>query len=374
VRLSQSRQFQALLINNKATFTAVGVYAQELYKHMLAIAPSRVRFANLIEEGKICDEPSLYRLASHLRILWKFKGEKEGVVFHFMTANLGVGAVHYRPSVVTLHDLIPFIPALHRLRIATSKGKDLLLTEALKFGIRLAKYSNLIISPSQSTKNDAVKLFSIDARKIVVIYPGVNHQLFVPRDKTAVRSLLQLPLRKKIILNVSVDEPRKNLVTVLYVLKKVVEKSPDVILVRIGKQTENTTSLIRKLCLQEHVINIPRTDRIELFYNAADTFLLPTLYEGVGYPLLEAMSSGCPIVSSNVSSVPEILGKVGVKCNPLDVEEISASLGNFLFANDPMILKEEIEKGLERSKLFDWKECAMKTFFLYELVSQGTHG
>ncbi len=361
---------RVLLVNNKALSTGIGVYGSELFNHLLQISPTKIRMLNVFENPRGDDEPSFARMVRHLSMFWRVPRENGRVALHFLSANLGPGVALHRPCIFTLWDLISFIPSLNRQRVILSRGRDFPLLMALKFNTSLVRYSNLVICPSHSTATDAMRFVKLSPSRIRVIYPGVNRDTFRPRPKLLVRKILQLPPDKKIILNISVDEPRKNLTTLLRAFKKVADRYSDVILVRIGRHTQHTERLIRRLSIENRILHVPSPEKTVLYYNAADVLAFPSLYEGVGFPLLESMASGCPIVASNIASVSEILGDVGLKGDPLDAEGFARMLSEFISSSDSTLVQEETRKGLDRSRIFDWKSCATKTYQAYqELLS-----
>jgi glycosyltransferase involved in cell wall biosynthesis len=181
--------------------------------------------------------------------------------------------------------------------------------------------------------------------------------------------MLGLPSDRKIILSISVDEPRKNLGTLLRSFKIVSDRYPEAVLVRIGTHTNDTERLIRLLGIRDKIIHVTTPGRVSpLYYNAADVFCLPTLYEGVGFPLLESMSSGCPIVASNIASASEILGDAGLTVDPLHVDGFAGALSEMISPSGGSSIQQLVSRGLDRSKSFDWKDCAMKTYDLYQEV------
>jgi glycosyltransferase involved in cell wall biosynthesis len=128
---------------------------------------------------------------------------------------------------------------------------------------------------------------------------------------------------------------------------------------------------IEALNLQEDVIftgYVPKEDLVK-FYNLADLFVYPSLYEGFGLPPLEAMACGCPVITSNTSSLPEVVGDAGIMVNPYDVNELVKVMYEVL--TNEGLKKELSKKGLERAKLFDWKKTAEETWKAYEMVYHG---
>jgi glycosyltransferase involved in cell wall biosynthesis len=351
-------------VNNKAPSTGVGVYAYELFNHLSRIAPDRVGLLDILQ-GSRDGEPSIRKMMRHFSMFWKIPRDDHPLVLHFLSANLGSGVALRKPCIFTLHDLASFLRPLNRERVAWSKGRDFPLLMAMRLNSYLVKFSNLVICQTHTTAVEASRFLNLDRSRIRVIYPGVNHEEFCPRPKAAARSYLHLPLHKKVILNVSVDEPRKNIDTLLRAFRVVARAHPDTILVRIGRHTEDTERLIHLLGIQDKIVHVENAERTAPYYNAADVFAFPSLYEGLGRPLLESMASGCPIVASNVQPIPEVLGDAGVTGNPLDTDGFARMLSPFIAGADKGYVEDQIRKGLERSKSFDWGTCAKETYSLY---------
>jgi glycosyltransferase involved in cell wall biosynthesis len=233
--------------------------------------------------------------------------------------------------------------------------------------IRDSTYADIIISPSYYTKKEIVELLRVSSDKVKVIPYGLDHHLFRPRDKEKARKVLGLPLNKKLVLNVANEEdPRKNIRTLILAFSKLRKKLSDVILVRVGRKSRHIQDLIAKLNLQEYVLNVGEVsaDEIKYFYNACDIFVFPSLYEGFGIPLLEALASGCPVIASNVTSIPEVVNDAGILLNPLDVDGFASAM--FELLNDSRTRSELVERGLARSMLFDWARCARETIHVYK--------
>jgi glycosyltransferase involved in cell wall biosynthesis len=239
--------------------------------------------------------------------------------------------------------------------------------------------NTIFIAISKYTKNDLIKHFKVSPNKIKVIYLAADKKLYKPLPKKNTKQVLQeyglkLNENNKYILYVGSERPRKNLSTLikaLFLLKKKHNIHP--VLIKVGaeshkKQHNLIKNLIQKLDLKNEVIsikNVPEND-LPALYNAADLFVYPSLYEGFGLPPLEAMACGTPVITSNTSSLPEVVGDAGIMVNPYDVDELANRMYEVLTNNG---LREELsKKGLERAKLFSWKKCAEETLKVYEEV------
>jgi len=145
-------------------------------------------------------------------------------------------------------------------------------------------------------------------------------------------------------------------------------KNTKVILIRVGKMSRRVKNLILKLGLMDKVYYYTNIAEEELpyFYGAADLFVFPSYYEGFGLPPLEAMASGCPVIASNATSIPEVIGDAAVLMEPCDVHGIAENM--FKVLSDNGLREDLIQKGLERAKLFTWKKTAEKTLKYYKEV------
>ncbi|NJE77285.1 glycosyltransferase family 1 protein [Thermococcus sp. ES12] len=266
-------------------------------------------------------------------------------------------------KIITIYDLVPIkFPQTHR-------GDTIL---AHKYALmRSLRYADKIISISYSTKKDAVKYFKISEEKIRVIHLGVDEDYKLLPENEIKKIKQKYNLNYPFILYVGTLEPRKNIPTLLKALYKLKKQGLPHKLVITGKKGwkyKNIFELISKLNLQRDVIftgYVPRED-LPALYNAADLFVYPSLYEGFGLPPLEAMACGTPVITSNTSSLPEVVGNAGIMVDPYDVNGLAKAIYEVL-TNDR--LREELRKrGLERAKMFSWKKTAEETLKVYEEV------
>jgi len=166
-------------------------------------------------------------------------------------------------------------------------------------------------------------------------------------------------------------EKRKNIPTLIKAFYESKRRRTNHKLVIVGKKGwkyDDIFETIDALNLKNEVIftgYVPKEDLVK-FYNTADLFVYPSVYEGFGLPPLEAMACGCPVITSNISSLPEVVGNAGITVNPYDVEELVEAMYRVL--NDEDLRKELSKKGLERSKLFSWRKTAEETWKVYEEV------
>lgn len=231
-----------------------------------------------------------------------------------------------------------------------------------------------IIAVSQSTKRDVTRLLGVADDKVSVIYEAA-HSSAHPMDKAEARKHVQekFGIAEDFILFVSTIEPRKNLPTLLAAYSKLRDnyksKARLVVAGHKGWLTEEVDQAIEKYKLGDQVCflgSVP-TQELAYLYNAARVFALPSFYEGFGLPPLEAMASGTPVVVSNVSSLPEVVGDAGLLIDPNEVEAWAVALYRVLTDNE--LHDEMAAKGLVRAQHFSWERAARETLNVYRKVA-----
>ena len=265
--------------------------------------------------------------------------------------------------IITVCDLTPLkFPKEHKI------GKELIYKLLYP---RTLKYSDRIIAISCSTKQDLINHFKIPDNKIKVIHLAADEKFQPPEKKSILKFKTEYNLNYPFILYVGTLEPRKNIPTLIkafYNLKKYNLPHKLVIAGKKGWKYKSIFETIEKLDLQDDVIftgYVPSED-LPALYSAADLFVYPSLYEGFGLPPLEAMSCGCPVITSNSSSLPEVIGDAGIMIDPYDIDLLASSMYEVL-TNDEL-KADMIKKGLERAKMFSWEKCARETLEVYEEV------
>lgn len=231
--------------------------------------------------------------------------------------------------------------------------------------------ANYVLTISKNSKKDLVKHFNINPNKIKVTYLGVNEKFKLYKNKTElddVRRKYNLP--KKFILNVSTLEPRKNIPNLLKAYGKLYEKIkiPLIIIGKTGWKYKKIFKAIENCNLKDKIILLGyiRQKDLPAIYNLATVFVYPSFYEGFGLPVLEAMACGCPVITSNTSSLPEVAGKAAVMTNPYDVNTLSKTMRKVL--TDENLRKSMIKRGLKQVKKFSWNRCAKQTLKAYNKI------
>lgn len=231
--------------------------------------------------------------------------------------------------------------------------------------------ADAIITISKNSKEDLIKHYGCDPQKIhVTLLAGDEH--FKPCDnyerKEAVRKKYRL--QKPFILNVGTVEPRKNVLGLIKAYLTLPEKiqTEFELVIAGGKGWLNSDifDFIKKNKLENKVrfLGFVDDEDLPIIYNLAKIFVYPSFYEGFGLPVIEAMSGGCPVICSNISSMPEIGKEAAELINPHDFHQIGQSLKTLL--KDEKKLGKMKEKGLKHAKNFSWKKCARQTLDIYE--------
>ncbi len=264
------------------------------------------------------------------------------------------------PSVFTLHDLIfRFDPGSH-------KALNRIYLNAM--APRFLRAAHAIIAVSECTKRDAVRLYNISPEKIHVIYEGVDPRFKPITDAqvlTAARRRYNLP--ERFVLYVGTIEPRKNLPALFTAFSSLQDPTPNLKLVIAGKTgwlTEETFE--RAKALGDSVIFTGYVADADLaaLYTLAELLVLPSIYEGFGLPVLEAMACGTPVACSNVSSLPEIAGDAALLFDPRDARSMAEAITRAL--SDPPLRAEMRARGLARAARFTWADAARQTYLVYQ--------
>ena len=250
--------------------------------------------------------------------------------------------------VMTVHDMIHELFCDHFAQDKTSIAKKTLLSKA-----------DGIISVSENTKDDLINLFGINEEKIKVIYLANSLKLKFSEKKE---------FQEPYLLYVGSRAGYKNFDGFINASSQSKFKNDlNIVCFGGGKLTKAEQEKLHKLGLSEKVFQIAGNDELLVnLYHYAEAFIYPSLYEGFGIPPLEAMYYGTPVIASNASSIPEVVGAAGIYFNPSDYEEIQQKIDNVL--NDTSLKNSLIEKGYMQEKLFSWEKCAKETFDFYREI------
>jgi glycosyltransferase involved in cell wall biosynthesis len=263
-----------------------------------------------------------------------------------------------RPSVITVHDLA------FRIFPETVTGESHRYYDQIG---RAVQHAAAIIAVSESTRRDLVERVGAPAERIRVVYEA-SDPTCRPMDRAAAMRIAREKLRvaDNFILFVGTVEPRKNLVTLLRALTA--HELSSVRLIMAGSRgwlSDGVFRVMRELMLSQRVMFLGHVtfQDIVTLYNAADLVVYPSLYEGFGLPVLEAMACGTPVVCSNTSSLPEVAGDAALLVDPRSVDQWVMAIDKVL--GDRTLQAEMREKGLRRAAEFSWERAARETLAVY---------
>ena len=266
--------------------------------------------------------------------------------------------------VVTCHDLVQFIQPERQSRFPA------LSLAVWRYSVKGMQQADHVIAVSSNTAKDVQTFLNIPSEKMTVALNGVEPQFRVlPAAVVEPLRHQYASLETICLLNVGGTHQRKNIMTVLKVLESLRTKGLPVCLWKTGSQFNlEQQAFMQEHQLEQHVIHFGSPDKETLIslYNAADVLLSPSLYEGFGLTIVEAMACGTPVVTSNVSSLPEVGGDAAVLVNPTNIEAIVTAICRL--KKDPAHRQELVERGLARSKLFSWQDNAKYVANSYEKV------
>lgn len=362
--------------------TGIGYYTFNLIEHLLKLAPEnkyaflgRSTQSDSIQQvmsslSPLINEHEMYLSKVPLKVyyyLWKYLGVslsdliiKGGGIYHG-TSYLPL-ATKRGKNVITIHDLT-FLLDKHR---ADKTAGSFLVRE-----IRTAAHkSDHIITDSRSTRDDVIELLDINPDKVTSIPLAASSERFTFLNDEQSKLTIQAKFAggNPFILYVGTLEPRKNLVRLVKAYSLLRKRGCTHKLVLAGKRGwcyEEIFATIRQLKLEEHVLipdYIP-AEYLNPLYNAAEVFVYPSLYEGFGLPVIEAMSCGTPVITSNISSLPEVAGEAGVLIDPEDTEGLAQAMEKVLTSNE---LHQTLrERGIKQAAIFSWNRTAAQTLEVY---------
>jgi glycosyltransferase involved in cell wall biosynthesis len=271
-------------------------------------------------------------------------------------------------SVVTIHDCIHLMfPQYLPNRAAYAYARTTMWNAARK--------ATRILTVSHASKDDILRFFAVPPEKIEVVHNGIDERFWTPpveADVARVRERYQLDQR--FVLYVGNIKPHKNLVRLIEAFDALRQSGfEELRLLIIGDEISKLPALRRavhshKLHKQVRFLGYVKDETLAILYRLASVFVFPSLYEGFGLPPLEAMASGTPVVTSNVSSLPEVADDAAVLVDPYDVASITDGMRRVL--SDPELARDLREKGLVRARHFSWERSVARTREIYQAVAQ----
>jgi glycosyltransferase involved in cell wall biosynthesis len=374
---------RVLLVNSSHPRGGIGRYARELDHALRALSPPEftvdLLLQNLPDRVDLADWQSPAALDSPGRIRvqprpWWAKPTGYGTaylinshcyfpprtpagydLYHFSSQMMGASVRYTRRAVLTVHDLVA-------IRLRTNHP-------ALSTWLRRRHFAPLrkasgLVFVSEYSRRDFLSQFDYPEARTTVVHHAVG-DLFAPRDRLTSRETLQLAPEQPVLLYIGSEERRKNVETLLEALAVLVKVHPDLLLLRVGGGSSRSRRLIARLGLERHVRYLGGLSDTQLAacYSAADLFVFPSYFEGFGFPVLEAMKSGCPVIAARATSVPEILGDAGVLFEAMDSVALAQEVGALL--DDPARRTELGRRGMVRAAEFTWARTARQTADAY---------
>lgn len=275
------------------------------------------------------------------------------------------------PRVISIMDL-----AFHHFPEYFTRKDLAQLRSWTKYSISKA---DAIITISQASKDDILKLYPVKREKVHVVYPGVKQTLSLQPHIYPMKELEnKFGIKKDYLLFVGTLQPRKNIKRLIEAFSKVHQDSSDIQLIIVGRKGwkyEEILSAPQKYGVKESVkfLDFVADDDLETLYKNALCFVWPSLYEGFGLPVLEAMQYGCPVITSNVSSLPEAGGDAAVYVDPENVEDIVSKIKKVI--GNKELRDDMVKKGYQQVKKFSWEKAAKETLeILKEVVDKKVTG
>lgn len=266
-----------------------------------------------------------------------------------------------QPTVITIHDLTTQLFPKHHSPLNRWYQRFALPI--------MVKRADAIITDAEVTRQDIITRYTTPSEKIISIPIGVDHRRFCAQNRQQaqekVRQKLNIP--SPYILAVGTLEPRKNLLRLIEAYAQLENETPPLVIAGAkGWGNHPIGRRIDELGLHQRIVlpGFVPDELLPTLYAGADLFVYPSIYEGFGLPVLEALACGVPVITSNVSSLPEVAGDAAILVDPLRVEEIRNAMHRVL--NDGALAQTLSEKGKQRASWFTWERTAQAMVEVYK--------
>ena len=360
----------AHLLSGEAGYRRAGIhqYIAQVLRHLPweEGEPTYVVFTQ--QQNLFKDKPGITAVSSRLstenrwlRIFW------EQVVWPWQLRQHRINLLHSMafvtpllsrcPAVITVYDLSFYhfperFPALQRFYLSSQTRRS-------------CQRARRVITISESSRQDVHRFLAVPLDQIDVVVPGVD-LIYRPLPETEVTAFRQKHNLDRFVLHVGTLQPRKNIPVLIQAMAHL--DDPTIKLVLVGGKGwlyDDIFRQVQALGLEERVVftgYVP-DDELPLWYNAAALLVFPSVYEGFGLPVVEAMACGTPVIASNSSSIPEAVGEAGLLFDPNDVESLTNQMTAVL--TDATLHSKLHQQGLEQAQRFSWERAGRETAAVY---------
>ena len=263
----------------------------------------------------------------------------------------------------TIHDIIPDI-------IPLENYKSIFARFLYRFKMKITLKSNYIITDSIATKNDFTNIYNFKNNNISIIYLSSQ---FTKDQLFSIQTSKESVWKRKFILYTGGFNYRKNVPMVIKSFANIANDFPEVDLLLVGKPTNNQLKELKEIIqnfthIKDRIVLKGFISDAELpnYYANCEAFIYPSLYEGFGIPVLEAMQCSAPVITSDRGSIPEVVGLCGILVNPDSILEISKAISKIL--NNTNLKISMKENGLKQALKFSWETCAIETINIYRKI------
>ncbi len=367
-------------------------YSYELLKHLLAIDTENT-YRVYLRSGQGLENEILQvsnvqiidiraqRLWTQAGLAWQVLKNSPDVLF-IPAHTLPVIRRPQQKTIVTIHDLgAEYLPQYHQF------PQKLYLNRSTEYAV---KHATKLIAVSQATKENLIAQLHANPEKISVIYEGYDADHFRPQNKEAMQAVQDKHgLTKPYFLFVGTIQPRKNLERLIeafaYMVHHYLENEEVTKDYSVNMRELRNIELVlagKKGWLSDAIYQAPKkygvTGRVKFLdyvshsdmpglYAGALTFVFPSLYEGFGLPVLEAMACGVPVLTSNTSSLPEVGGQVAFYADPYSVDDLAGKL--YMLLSQEKLRHKAKSGGIEHAKQFSWQKCAVETLKVLQSIT-----
>ena len=368
--------------SNTSHRVGIGEYAYEILSGMYDILQKRsVNQTNVnvyLPDLPLTDLPVAtsfweYRLRRPKK-MWTYLALPKSLLIDRPRPDVVFSPTHYVPRFIHLPRVMAIMDLSFLHYPTLFRKKDYYqLVNWTKYSVHHARH---IVTISEFSKNAIIESYQVPESRVTVTYPGFHMRKMSQESSSSIKKRYQL--NNPFVLAVGTLQPRKNFTKLIeaFSLIKQDKHYQDLDLVIVGKKGwlyEEILSAPSQFHIRESVKFldfVPDADLAPL-YSEAECFVLPSLYEGFGLPVLEAMANGCSVVVSNVSSLPEIAGDAGIYVDPTRVETIRSGIHQALQEKGTAVGNARIKKGKERVGLFRWDKAAEQTLTILEQIGKG---